>query len=115
MAASSKSLLKGLWENLKGGTRMCFVLTPTSTTVGLLALILLNMTPVFDILGYIFYPITYILSIFGLQEPLEHLHQRDRPGDAARFHPSGEPDQQRHPQQLLTYAELVVDQARLAQ
>lgn len=71
MAASSKNLLKILWENIVGGIKMCFVLTPTGTTVGLLALILLNTTPVFDYLGYLFYPFTYLLSIFGLAEPAE--------------------------------------------
>lgn len=71
MAASSKSLLKSLWENLQGGIRMCFVLTPTGTTVALLALILLNMTPLFDIMGYLFFPITYLFGLFGLAEPVE--------------------------------------------
>ncbi len=70
MAASSKSLLKNLWDNLKGGVMMCFVLTPTSTTIGMLALILVNMTPVFDYVGYLFYPVTWLLSLFGLAESL---------------------------------------------
>jgi len=69
MAASSKSLVGITWENLKGGIQMCLVLTPTGTGIAFLVAILLNMTPVFDYLGYLFYPFTYLLSIFGLQEP----------------------------------------------
>ena len=49
---------------------MCFVLTPTATAIGIFALILVKMTPVFDILGYLFFPFTYLLSVFGLPEPL---------------------------------------------
>lgn len=68
MAASSKSLIKILWDNLKGGVQMCLVLTPTGTGIAFLVAVLLSMTPVFDYLGYLFYPFTYLLSLFGLPE-----------------------------------------------
>jgi nucleoside recognition membrane protein YjiH len=66
-AAESKSLLQNLWYNLKGGVRMCFVLTPSATAVGLLASVLARKTQFFDFLGTIFMPITYILKLFGLE------------------------------------------------
>lgn len=66
-AAESKSLLKSLWTNLKGGMRMCFVLTPSATAVGLLAAILANKTKFFELLGTVFIPITYVLKLFGLE------------------------------------------------
>ena len=49
---------------------MCFVLTPTATAISILALILVNMTSVFDIVGYLFFPFTYLFSLLGLPEPL---------------------------------------------
>ena len=70
-AAQSKSLLKSLWTNLKGGMRMCFVLTPSATAVGLIAAILANETKFFNIVGTVFMPITYVLKLFGLENPSE--------------------------------------------
>lgn len=69
-AAASNSLAKAIWENLIGGIKMCFILTPSMASIGILSFILINMTSVFDVVGYIFYPFTYILAVFGLPEPL---------------------------------------------
>ena len=66
-AAESKPLLRSLWDNLKGGIKMCFVLTPSATAVGLLASVLARKTQFFDLLGTIFMPITYVLKLFGLE------------------------------------------------
>ena len=66
-AAQSKSLIKSVWENLKGGIRMCFVLTPSAAGVGLLASVLARKTQFFDLFGTIFMPITYVLKLFGLE------------------------------------------------
>jgi len=66
-AAESKSLLKSLWENLRGGIKMCFVLTPSATAVGLLAAVLANKTKFFELIGTVFMPITYVLKLFGLE------------------------------------------------
>ncbi len=68
-AAAFPSLLRGLWGSLKGGIRMCLVLTPAIISLGTLALALAKKTVVFDILGYLFYPVAYLLSVFGLPEP----------------------------------------------
>lgn len=69
-AAESQSLYKALVENVKDGIRMTFNLTPSMVSIALLAFILVKMTPVFDIVGYIFAPVTLLLSMIGLSEPL---------------------------------------------
>jgi nucleoside recognition membrane protein YjiH len=43
---------------------------PTILSVGLIGLVLTEFTPIFDLLGYILYPVTYILSFLGIQDPL---------------------------------------------
>lgn len=54
-------------ENVKDGLVMAMGILPSIMSIGLLGLILANYTPVFDFLGYIFYPLTWILQI---PEPL---------------------------------------------
>lgn len=69
MKAASHSLPigKNILDNLKDGFIMAMGILPTILSVGLLGLILAKYTPVFDILGYIFYPFTWALQI---PEPL---------------------------------------------
>ena len=66
-ASESKSLFGSMWTNLKGGIRMCFVLTPSVAGVGLFASILANKTKFFELIGSVFIPITYVLKQFGLE------------------------------------------------
>jgi nucleoside recognition membrane protein YjiH len=47
---------------------MCFTLTPCIASIALLAFILVNRTSIFDILGLIFAPLTFLLSLIGLPE-----------------------------------------------
>ncbi|GAA0591816.1 YjiH family protein [Virgibacillus siamensis] len=63
----SLPLLKNIWINLKDGLIMTGAILPSILSVGLLGLILATYTPVFDILGYIFYPFTWLVQ---LPEPL---------------------------------------------
>ncbi|WP_174614576.1 YjiH family protein [Virgibacillus ihumii] len=63
----SLPLLKNIWVNLKDGFIMAAAILPSILSVGLLGLILATYTPVFDILGYIFYPFTWLVQ---LPEPL---------------------------------------------
>ena len=70
-ASESSGLLKKLWENLKGGINMCFTLTPCIASIATLAFVLVNLTSVFDYLGLIFAPLTYLLSLIGLPEHLQ--------------------------------------------
>jgi nucleoside recognition membrane protein YjiH len=70
-ASESTAPHKRLWENLRGGIMMCFTLTPCIASIATLAFVLVNKTSVFDIIGLIFVPITYLLSLIGLPEHLE--------------------------------------------
>ncbi|MDF0725577.1 YjiH family protein [Cytobacillus sp. S13-E01] len=63
----SPSLLKNISLNLKDGFIMTMSILPSIMSVGLLGLVLAEFTPVFDIIGYIFYPFTFLLQI---PEPL---------------------------------------------
>jgi len=69
-ASMSGSILKSVWANLVGGMKMCFVLTPSMASVGLIAFILVKLTTVFNVVGLIFYPFTFLISLFGIPEPL---------------------------------------------
>lgn len=63
----SPSLKTNIWVNLRDGFIMTMAILPSIMSVGLLGLVLAEYTPFFDILGYIFYPFTWILQI---PEPL---------------------------------------------
>ncbi len=69
MSAADNSLpvFKNIWVNLKDGFIMAAAILPSILSVGLLGLVLATYTPVFDILGYIFYPFTWLVQ---LPEPL---------------------------------------------
>ncbi|WP_164667344.1 YjiH family protein [Virgibacillus doumboii] len=66
-AENSLPIFKNVWVNLKDGFIMAASILPSILSVGLLGLILATYTPVFDILGYIFYPFTWLVQ---LPEPL---------------------------------------------
>lgn len=66
-AAGSPSLWKNIRDNLKDGFVMTMSILPSIMSVGLLGLILAEFTPVFDWMGYIFYPFTALVQ---LPEPL---------------------------------------------
>ncbi len=70
-AFKSGNVFKSIWENLVGGMKMCFVLTPCMASIGLLAFMLVKMTPIFNYIGLIFYPFTYLISLIGIPAPLE--------------------------------------------
>ncbi|GAA0316147.1 YjiH family protein [Bacillus carboniphilus] len=66
-AENSPSFGKNIWDNLRDGFVMTMSILPSIMSVGLLGLLLAEFTPVFDIIGYIFYPFTLLLQI---PEPL---------------------------------------------
>lgn len=68
MASNKKPLYQSLWDNLKGGIVMCFTLSPCIASIALIAVILVKRTSLFDVLGLVFVPVTYLLSLFGLPE-----------------------------------------------
>ncbi|WP_017186553.1 YjiH family protein [Alkalibacillus haloalkaliphilus] len=67
VAQQAPSLGKNIWINLKDGIVMVMSILPSILSVGLIGLLLAELTPTFDILGYIFYPFTALLQI---PEPL---------------------------------------------
>lgn len=64
---AAPSILDNTITNLKDGITLAFNIGPTLMGVGAVGLILANYTPLFDILGYLFYPVTLLLRI---PEPL---------------------------------------------
>ncbi|MGY3900970.1 YjiH family protein [Aeromonas lusitana] len=70
LAQSSQAdpVLRQLQDNLKDGLNMAAAVVPTILSVGLLGLLLAQHTPLFDLLGWLLWPLTWLL---GLGEPLE--------------------------------------------
>ena len=69
-ASDPKPLYASLWENFKGGIEMCFTLSPCIASIALMAFILVKKTSIFDVVGLLFVPLTYLLSLAGLPEHL---------------------------------------------
>lgn len=61
------SLPKTIWDNFLDGLKMSSAIAPSILSVGLTGLLLAKHTPIFDWLGYIFYPFAWIVR---LPEPL---------------------------------------------
>jgi nucleoside recognition membrane protein YjiH len=62
-AGKSDSLHRNIWINLKDGMMMTFRLISTIISVGLISFVLVKTTLVFDYIGYIFYPFTYLTQL----------------------------------------------------
>lgn len=62
-AGAAPSLASNITGNLKDGLRMAMAILPTIMSIGLLGLILAEFTPIFDVIGYIFYPFTWLMRI----------------------------------------------------
>lgn len=62
-ANKSEALTKNISVNFVDGFKMAMGILPSILSIGLLGLILAKYTPVFDIIGYIFYPFTSLLQI----------------------------------------------------
>lgn len=60
---ADNNLFKLIWQNLKDGYIMTMGILPSIMSIGLLGMILAKFTPVFDIVGYVFYPFTWILQL----------------------------------------------------
>jgi nucleoside recognition membrane protein YjiH len=61
--AAAPSLAGNVWQDLRDGVLMAMAILPSILSIGLLGLVLATYTPVFDWLGYIFYPFTWALQI----------------------------------------------------
>ncbi|MEH7346612.1 YjiH family protein [Bacillus sp. JJ1532] len=66
-ANNSLSIGKNVWLYLREGFIMTMSTLPTILSIGLLGMLIATYTPIFDFIGYIFYPLTLILQI---PEPL---------------------------------------------
>ena len=62
-SSESQSLAKNITENFVDGFKMAMGILPSILSIGLLGLVLAKYTPVFDVLGYIFYPFTALLQL----------------------------------------------------
>ncbi len=62
-AEKSGPLHRNIWANLKDGMFMTFRLISTIVSVGLISFVLVKTTPVFDYIGYIFYPFTHLTRL----------------------------------------------------
>lgn len=62
-ADQAPSIGKSVWTNLKDGFVMTMNILPSIMSVGLIGLLLAEFTPVFDVIGYIFYPFTWLLQL----------------------------------------------------
>ncbi|KGJ72718.1 histidine transporter [Cryobacterium roopkundense] len=65
--AAAPSLGANVWRNVRDGLLMAMAILPSILSIGLLGLVLATYTPVFDWLGYLFYPFTWALQ---LPEPM---------------------------------------------
>jgi len=61
--ASAPGIGKSIYDNLKDGFKMAMGILPSIMSVGLIGLILVKFTPLFDFTAYIFYPFTWVLQI----------------------------------------------------
>lgn len=64
---SADSLPKTIWDNFLDGLKMSAAIAPSILSIGLTGLLLAKHTPVFDWIGYIFYPFAWLVR---LPEPL---------------------------------------------
>lgn len=61
--AAAPSLPVNVARNLRDGVLMAMAILPSILSIGLLGLVLATYTPVFDWLGYLFYPVTWVLQV----------------------------------------------------
>ena len=61
--AAAPSLPVNVWRNLRDGVLMAMAILPSILSIGLIGLLLATYTPVFDWLGYLFYPVTWALQV----------------------------------------------------
>jgi nucleoside recognition membrane protein YjiH len=61
-AAKNDSFREMFLRNIKDGFNMAFAVIPSITAIGLIGLVIAEYTPIFDVLGYIFWP---IFKVFG--------------------------------------------------
>lgn len=56
-------LVRGTWSTFKDGVLMSSAIVPSILSVGLAGLLLATYTPVFDVLGWLFVPVGYLVQL----------------------------------------------------
>lgn len=64
---NAPSIGTNIWTNVRDGLLMTMAILPSILSIGLLGIVLATFTPLFDWVGYIFYPFTALLQ---LPEPM---------------------------------------------
>ncbi|TYP58481.1 YjiH family protein [Thermosediminibacter litoriperuensis] len=62
-AADAPGILESIAKNIRDGFRMAASILPTIMSIGLLGLVLANYTPIFDFIGWIYYPFMLLLRV----------------------------------------------------
>lgn len=83
-AEEAPSLVASVWLNFREGLVMAISILPTIMSVGLIGLLIAKYTPLFDWLGWLFYP---FVAIWGLDDPAS-LAQAAASGLAEMFLPA---------------------------
>ncbi|MDR0512172.1 MAG: YjiH family protein [Treponema sp.] len=63
VASNSGNVGVNLWNSFKAGCRIVSILLPTIMSIGLLGMIIAEFTPVFNIIGFIFLPFTWLVRL----------------------------------------------------
>ncbi|MFI8619434.1 MAG: YjiH family protein [Marinomonas sp.] len=63
VASQAEPLTKSIIQNTKDGMLMAMSILPSIMSVGLLGLLLAKYTPIFDWVGYLFYPFAWVLHL----------------------------------------------------
>ena len=61
--ANSPGIGRGTWATFKDGVLMAAAIVPSILSVGLIGLLLATYTPVFDLIGWLFVPIAYLVQL----------------------------------------------------
>jgi len=62
-AAVSGNVFVGVWDSLKAGFRMTAITITTILSIGLLGLLIAEYTPIFNWIGYIFFPFAWLVRV----------------------------------------------------
>lgn len=61
--AGAPSLQRNIWENLRDGIRLSSSVVPSIMSIGLGGLLLARFTPIFEWIGYLFYPFAWLVRL----------------------------------------------------
>ncbi|MDN5900376.1 MAG: YjiH family protein [Brachybacterium sp.] len=61
--AGAPGIGRGTWATFKDGVLMAAAIVPSILSVGLIGLLLATYTPVFDVIGWLFVPVAYLVQL----------------------------------------------------